>query len=108
MTTHYRDLAHKADKVNLPVYVPAMTRARPKGAFYVFPDVSAYFGKSYDGLTINNSDDFCEYLLMHAYVATVTGDAFGAPGCFRISYAASEEDLTEALRRMKEALAKLQ
>ncbi len=76
----------------------------PKGAFYVFPDVSYYFGKTIDGVTINNAADFSLFLLDKANVATVTGDAFGAPNCIRISYAASTEELKEAFRRIKEVL----
>ena len=77
----------------------------PDGAFYVFPDVSAYFGKTLNGTTINNASDFALYLLEHANVATVTGDAFGAPDCLRISYAASESQIREAVDRIKAALA---
>ena len=77
---------------------------KPKGAFYVFPDVSYYFGKTIDGLTINNAADFSLFLLDKANVATVTGDAFGSPNCIRISYAASTEELKEAFRRIKEVL----
>ncbi|MCY1376657.1 Aspartate aminotransferase [compost metagenome] len=77
----------------------------PEGAFYVFPDVSSYFGKTLRGTEIKNADDFSMYLLAEANVATVTGDAFGNPNCIRFSYATSEELLTEALRRIKEALA---
>ena len=80
---------------------------QPKGAFYVFPDISYYFGKSYDGKTIENSDDFCEYLLENAHVACVSGAAFGADECMRISYAASEAQLTEAIKRIGEAAGKL-
>jgi aspartate aminotransferase len=87
--------------------VPGLKINHPKGAFYVFPDCSAYFGKSTDEITINNSTEFCEYLLLHAHVATVSGTAFGADDCFRISYAASEKDLREAIRRIGEALGKL-
>jgi aspartate aminotransferase len=76
----------------------------PEGAFYVFPDVSSYFGKTLRGTLINNADDFSMYLLAEANVATVTGDAFGNPTCIRISYATSEEILTEAMKRIKEAL----
>jgi aspartate aminotransferase len=87
--------------------IPGLKVNHPKGAFYVFPDCSAYFGKFDGSFTINNSADFSEYLLMSALVATVPGDAFGANDCFRISYAASEADITEAVRRIGEALAKL-
>ncbi|WP_396139594.1 pyridoxal phosphate-dependent aminotransferase [Flavobacterium sp.] len=77
----------------------------PEGAFYLFPDVSSFFGKTLRGKLINNADDLSMYLLSEANVATVTGDAFGNPNCIRISYATSEELLTEAFKRIKEALA---
>ena len=76
----------------------------PKGAFYVFPDVSAFFGKEIKGYKIASAADFSMFLLAEANVATVTGDAFGAPTCIRISYAASEAQLREAIKRIKEAL----
>jgi len=76
----------------------------PKGAFYVFPDVSYYFGKTIDGVIINNAADFSLFLLDKANVATVTGDAFGAPNCIRLSYAASTKELKEAFKRIKEVL----
>ncbi len=79
----------------------------PKGAFYSFPDISYFFGKSDGTTTINNSVDFCEYLLQNAFVACVAGSAFGADECMRISYAASEEQLKEAVRRIGEAVSKL-
>ena len=79
----------------------------PDGAFYVFPDISSFFGKSYQEHTIQNASDMCLYLLSEALVALVTGEAFGDPNCIRISYAASEETLTEAMRRVKVALEKL-
>ena len=85
--------------------IPGLKLNVPEGAFYVFPDVSSYFGKTLRGKLINNADDFSMYLLAEANVATVTGDAFGNPNCIRFSYATSEELLTEALRRIKEALA---
>jgi aspartate aminotransferase len=84
--------------------IEGMRVNRPQGAFYIFPDVAAFFGKSNGEYTINNSDDLSEYLLMNAYVATVGGSSFGAPTCIRISYAASEAALTEAVARIKEAL----
>lgn len=88
--------------------VPGMKVNHPQGAFYIFPDISELFGKTTpDGETIRTSDDFCEYLLNSVYVATVSGSAFGAEGCFRISYAASEEQLREACRRIQEAVGKL-
>lgn len=76
----------------------------PEGAFYVFPDVSYYFGKTLKGKTINNATDFSLYLLEEALVATVTGDAFGNPNCIRISYAASQEQIIEAIKRIKETV----
>ena len=77
----------------------------PEGAFYVFPDVSSFFGKTLRGRTIRNASDFSLYLLEEAMVATVTGEAFGDANCIRISYAASEKELREAIRRIKESLA---
>lgn len=79
----------------------------PEGAFYVFPDVSYFYGKSYNGTTIHNASDLCMYLLNDALVALVSGDAFGDENCIRISYATSEEVLTEALKRVKNSLEKL-
>ncbi|MAO38446.1 MAG: aspartate aminotransferase [Zunongwangia sp.] len=76
----------------------------PEGAFYVFPNISHYFGKTIKGHTINNATDFSMFLLEEALVATVTGDAFGNPECIRISYAASEEQIEEALKRIKSVL----
>lgn len=76
----------------------------PEGAFYVFPDVSYFFGKTLRGKTINNATDFSLYLLDEALVATVTGDAFGNSNCIRISYAASESELRAAMKQIKEAL----
>ncbi|MFD1063151.1 pyridoxal phosphate-dependent aminotransferase [Winogradskyella litorisediminis] len=76
----------------------------PEGAFYVFPDISFYFGKTLNGTLISNASDFAMYLLENANVATVTGDAFGNPNCIRISYAASQEQIIEAVKRIKAAL----
>lgn len=90
--------------VGLIKEIPGMKLNVPEGAFYVFPDVSSFFGKTLRGTKINNADDFSLYLLAEANVATVTGDAFGNPDCIRISYATSEEILTEAIRRIKEAI----
>lgn len=77
---------------------------KPDGAFYLFPDVSHYFGSSYKGKTIANGDDLCMFLLSEGNIALVDGKGFGAPNCIRISYAASEENLMEAMKRMKAAL----
>ena len=79
----------------------------PKGAFYIFPDCSAYFGKSYNGTTVNNPEDLALFLLAEAHVACVGGTDFGAPNCIRMSYATSDEKLVEAFTRIKEALCKL-
>lgn len=88
--------------------IPGFKVNRPQGAFYIFPDVSALYGKTDEtGFTVNNSDDLAEYLLMKAYVATVSGDAFGAPDCIRISYAASEAQLTEAILRIARVVGEL-
>ncbi|MEA1786720.1 pyridoxal phosphate-dependent aminotransferase [Arenibacter sp. GZD96] len=76
----------------------------PEGAFYVFPDISSFFGKMINGVRINNASDFSIYLLEHANVATVTGEAFGSDNCIRISYAASEKELREAMARIKAAV----
>lgn len=87
--------------------IPGFKVNQPMGAFYIFPDISDYFGTSNGDITINNSDDFCEYILAQAHVAIVTGSAFGADGCCRISYASSEESLREAVRRIKVAVGEL-
>ena len=90
--------------VELVKNIPGFKLNVPEGAFYVFPDVSYYFGKTLRGKLINNADDFSMYLLAEANVATVTGDAFGNANCIRFSYATSEELLTEAMKRIKEAV----
>jgi aspartate aminotransferase len=87
--------------------LPGIRINEPQGAFYFFPDVSAYFGKSDGETTINDADDFCMYILNNAHVSLVSGEAFGDPNCVRLSYAASEDELKEAVRRIKETLAKL-
>jgi aspartate aminotransferase len=84
--------------------IPGFKTNQPQGAFYVFPDISYYFGKIIKETTINTASDFSMYLLEKANVATVTGEAFGNPNCIRISYAASEEAITEACKRIKKAL----
>lgn len=93
--------------IELLSQVPGFKVNRPQGAFYIFPDISDFFGKSRDGFVINNADDFCEYILQKAHVAIVTGSAFGAENCCRLSYAASEGELREAIQRIGEATAKL-
>jgi aspartate aminotransferase len=105
MVEEYR---HRRDVVfNLLKEIPGVKANYPQGAFYFFPDVSAYFGKSDGSKTISNSDDFCMYLLEEALVSLVPGEAFGDDNCVRLSYAAAEVDLVEALKRIKETLAKL-
>ena len=84
--------------------IDGFVTTEPQGAFYVFPNVSKFFGKTLKGHEILNATDFSMFLLEEANVATVTGDAFGNPECIRISYAASEDQITEALSRIKEAL----
>jgi aspartate aminotransferase len=79
----------------------------PQGAFYVMPDISSYFGKTDGETKITNSDELALYLLDKAQVATIGGDAFGAPECLRISYATSDDLLIEAVKRIKGALGKL-
>ena len=93
--------------VKLAKEVPGLEVNMPQGAFYLFPKCNSYFGKSNGEKTINNSTDFAMYLLEEAHVATVGGDAFGDPDCFRMSYATSDENIVEAIRRIKEALSKL-
>lgn len=90
--------------VGLVKDIPGFKLNVPEGAFYVFPDVSYYFGKTLRGKLISNADDFSMYLLAEANVATVTGDAFGNANCIRFSYATSEALLTEAMKRIKEAV----
>ena len=93
--------------VKLAKEVPGLEVNIPQGAFYLFPKCNSYFGKSNGNKTINNSTDFAMYLLEEAHVATVGGDSFGDPDCFRMSYATSDENIKEAIRRIKEALSKL-
>jgi aspartate aminotransferase len=105
MTEAYR---HRRDLVvGLLNEIPGVKTSVPKGAFYVFPDISYYFGKTDGTTTIETAEDLCMYLLNNGHVSLVTGDAFGAPNCIRISFAASDESLKEALRRTKEQLAQL-
>jgi aspartate aminotransferase len=90
--------------VGLLQEIPNVKTNVPEGAFYAFPDVSWYFGKTLRGKQIKDSEDLAMYLLEEAHVAVVTGEAFGNPNCIRLSYATSEEILTEALKRIREAL----
>ena len=84
--------------------IPGFKLNEPQGAFYVFPDVSSYFGKTIYGNNIENANDFALFLLERAHVATVTGEAFGNPKCIRISYAANEDDIKSAVKRIKKLL----
>lgn len=97
--------------VELANQIPGLEVNRPDGAFYLFPKCSSFYGKHYksgdDVVTINNSNDLALYLLTEAHVATVGGDAFGDPECFRMSYATSDENIRKALQRIAQALAKL-
>lgn len=93
--------------VELAKEIPGLEVNNPQGAFYLFPKCSSFFGKEYNGQKINTSTDLALFILEHAHVATVAGDAFGSPECFRMSYATSDENICEAMRRMKEALALL-
>ncbi len=92
---------------NLLIDIPGIKSNYPQGAFYFFPDVSSFYGKSDGKMTVRNGDDFCLYMLEVAHVSMVPGGAFGDENCVRLSYAASEKDLREALTRMKNALANL-
>ena len=94
--------------MNLAKDIPGLKVNRPTGAFYLFPDCSAYIGKSFKGKKIEHSADLAMYLLEEGHVAAVGGLAFGAPECVRFSYAASDEQLIEAMRRVKKALAGLE
>jgi aspartate aminotransferase len=100
---HRRDLILK-----LLQEIPALKVNKPEGAFYVFPDVTNFFGKANGRFFIKNADDLCLYLIHHAHVSVVTGAAFGDPNCIRISYATSEEKITKAVAAMKKALEELQ
>lgn len=90
--------------IDLLSAIPGFKTNRPEGAFYIFPDISYYFGKTLRGKNINTASDFSLYLLEEAKVATVTGEAFGDPNCIRLSYAASENEIREAMSRIKESL----
>lgn len=108
-THHMRDtfLKRRDLMAGLLAEIPGIECNVPEGAFYLFPRVSAYFGKSHEGTAIQNADDLAEFLLGEGHVATVSGAAFGSPECLRLSYAAAQPDLEEAAKRMKAALAKL-
>ena len=90
--------------VDLARDIPGLEVNMPEGAFYLFPKCSSFFGKSDGKRVINNSSDLAMYLLEVGHVATVGGDAFGDPDCFRMSYATSDDNIREAIRRIKDAL----
>lgn len=94
-----RDLCY-----NILKEIPGLKLSLPPGAFYLFPDVSSFYGKSHNGYSISNSQDLCMYLLNEVYVVTVSGSAFGNDNCIRMSYATSEENLLKAMERIKQAL----
>ena len=94
-----RDLCY-----NILKEIPGLKLSLPPGAFYLFPDVSSFYGKSHNGHSITNSQDLCMYLLNEVYVVTVSGSAFGNDNCIRMSYATSEENLLKAMERIKQAL----
>ena len=87
--------------------IPGLNVNEPGGAFYLYPEVSHYIGRSYNGRKITSSNELCEYLLEEVHLALVSGEAFGTPGFIRISYAASQKDLKEAMNRLKKGLAQL-
>ncbi len=89
---------------NILKEIPGLKLSLPPGAFYLFPDVSSFYGKSHNGHSITNSQDLCMYLLNEVYVVTVSGSAFGNDNCIRMSYATSEENLLKAMERIKQAL----
>jgi len=88
--------------------IPGIRCNRPDGAFYLFPDITHYLGRSFNGQAIQDAGALCDYLLNEAYVALVAGDAFGAPGCLRISYATSEDRIIDAVHRIAKALSVLE
>jgi aspartate aminotransferase len=90
--------------IDLMKDIPGIKLNVPSGAFYLFPDVSSYYGKSDGGSVIENSNDLCIYLLNKAHVALVPGEAFGSPKCIRFSYATSNDLIKEAIKRIKAAL----
>jgi aspartate aminotransferase len=93
--------------LNLLAEIKGLKCNIPQGAFYVFPDITSFFGKSYNGTVVKNSYDMSMYLLNEAHVAVVAGEAFGDNNCIRLSYATSDDKLIEAIKRLKSALEKL-
>jgi len=102
------EFAKRRDLVlQLMAEIPGLKCNVPDGAFYVFPDVTSFFGKSFNGQAINNSSELCMYFLNEMHVAVVSGDSFGDDNCFRFSYACSEKDIREAISRIKKGLGQL-
>jgi aspartate aminotransferase len=100
-------VARRKKVLELVKQVPGLKCFEPQGAFYIFPDVSSYYGKSDGTTTVNNANDLCMYLLNTAHVSSVMGDAFGEPNCVRFSFANSMQNIEKGWARIKEALAKL-
>jgi aspartate aminotransferase len=100
-------VARRKKVLELVKEVPGLKCFEPQGAFYIFPDVSSYYGKSDGTSTINNANDLCMYLLNTAHVSSVMGDAFGEPNCVRFSFANSMQNIEKGWARIKDALAKL-
>lgn len=94
--------------VKLAKEIPGLEVNEPQGAFYLFPKCTNFYGKKYGDKVISNSTDLAMFLLEEGHVATVGGDAFGDPECFRMSYATSDENIVEAMHRIKETLGKLE
>jgi aspartate aminotransferase len=108
-TEHMREAFRERRDIMISMLeeIPGIKTNLPDGAFYIFPDISAFFGKTDGDVSIQSADDFCDYVMTNAYVGLVSGSAFGDPNCFRLSYAASEAQLREAVNRMKAVLARL-
>jgi aspartate aminotransferase len=103
-----KEFSRRRERIlQLMAEIPHCSCATPEGAFYIFPNVSSYFGKKNGENVMQNADDMCMYLLNEAHVSTVTGRAFGEPGCIRISFANSMQKIDEGMKRIREALAKL-
>ena len=105
MAAEYRE--RREIVYNILKDIPGIKTNKPDGAFYFFPDISSYFGKSNGSVRINNATDLSMYLLEGVHVSVVTGEAFGAPKHIRLSYAASRQDLAESLQRIESALSQL-
>ena len=109
ISNHIKQAAKCAIDDNFSFYspIPGLNINNPMGAFYIFPECKSYLGRVYNGKTIETATDLAMYLLEEAHMATVGGDALGAPGCIRLSYATSDENIEKAVVRIKDALGKL-